>query len=779
MILMPANAALVVLGIQGSTKLQLNGQTTKTETSARVKPLYVAILVIVTLAAIAWAFMQWNNRHSQTDLTNSAKQQAENVASALAGTISRYRQTIANKEHNPLAISSLPGFDSVHTINRSDLADSSMLAKQHGYAALDMLKKAFASATSPAAEMWKPGAKESKIILAWPISKEKPVEQVLLAYISPQFISAAADQVNTGAIINLQLVQGNDSGPVLYEKSQQTKSLELLNIPVTGTIWQLRYAVQKVNAGITTAQYIAAVIALCALAFALVYLRNLPRKEKAKAVTTETEQPQPKQRIAAKPKSEPTYSEVDSTFVPPAKKGDYLVPPEIFREYDIRGIIGEQLDSNSAELIGLAFGSLCVERGIPSVAIAMDTRNSGQEMTNALARGLAQSGCDVVDLGLVPTPVMYFAIEQQVCKAGVMVTASHNPANYNGFKIILDNMPLQGEELTALHQRIEDNNFTNGSSKTWQQDLREEYIKHICSNIKLKRKLKIVVDAANGATGELAPKLFECLGCEVTPLYCDADGDFPNHAPDPSQPENLIALEKAMLAEKADIGFAFDGDGDRTAVVGNLGQAVLPDHTLMLLAGDILQREPGADILYDVKCSSKVATHILANGGSPIMWKPGHTRMKSKMRETNAMLGGEYSGHFFIKERWSGIDDGLYTATRVAEILATSNYDITTLVSQLPPINATPELIAHTDEGSHHAIMRAIIAHANFEDARVVELDGLRVEFSDGWGLVRASNTSPALTFRFEADNDKAMANIQSRFRQLLQPLAPDLALPF
>jgi phosphomannomutase/phosphoglucomutase len=385
----------------------------------------------------------------------------------------------------------------------------------------------------------------------------------------------------------------------------------------------------------------------------------------------------------------------------------------------------------------------------------------------------------VLDIGQAPTPLLYFAMATQPVQAAVMVTGSHNPSNYNGFKIVIGDRVLDGDELQALRRRMIEGAFSRGKGVVERQDLVGAYVEAVLQEVQLARPLKVVVDAGNGVAGDLAIATFEALGCEVIPLFCEPDGSFPNHHPDPSQPDNLASLMLEVQAQQADIGFAFDGDGDRLGVVDDNGGAVWSDTVLMLLAADVLGRHPGVDVLYDVKSSRHLASFILSHGGRPIMWKSGHSRMRAKMLETGALLGGEFSGHLFIKERWFGFDDAVYAATRVLELLALDPRGANEVFADLPSSPATPEYQLPLEEGQSASLMRALDAHKVFDDARLVELDGLRVEFANGWGLIRPSNTTPSLIFRFEADDEGALEQIKARFRDLLRRVAPDMQAPF
>ncbi len=468
------------------------------------------------------------------------------------------------------------------------------------------------------------------------------------------------------------------------------------------------------------------------------------------------------------------------TPTPATAAGQSSPPPEsIFRAYDIRGIYGETLNEDHAYEIGRALGSLVFENGEQQVAVGRDVRRSSAPLAEALVRGLMASGRDVVDIGVVPTPVLYFACFQLGSGSGVMVTGSHNPPEYNGFKFTIGGECLSPEQIVALRERILSGNLLQGHGTYRQQDMLPAYQQRVLGDIHLIRPLKVVIDGGNGSAGDLASELLRQLGCEVYALYCEPDGSFPNHHPDPSDPANLQALMLQVQAVEADLGIAFDGDGDRIGVVDGHARIVWPDQLLMLLANDVLLRNPGADIIYDVKSTRHLAPYVLSNGGRPIMWKSGHSLMKAKMRETGALLGGEFSGHIFFKERWYGFDDALYAAARLLEVLASDSRPPSELFDELPSSLSTPELRVGLAEGASFLLMRRLKELAHFPEARVSNLDGLRVEFEDSWGLVRPSNTTPALVFRFEGDSDAALERVKDRFRALLGEAAPHVTPPF
>jgi phosphomannomutase/phosphoglucomutase len=451
----------------------------------------------------------------------------------------------------------------------------------------------------------------------------------------------------------------------------------------------------------------------------------------------------------------------------------------IFRAYDIRGVIGKTLTNATARMIGHAVGTLLRERGLTEIVVARDGRLSGPQLAAELIKGLRAAGADVIDIGAVPTPVLYFATFHLNAGSGVMVTGSHNPPEYNGFKIVVGGETLAEEAITDLYARIVEGKLATGSGGIQVMDVSNDYVERISGDVQVERRLKVVVDAGNGIAGGIAPQVLEAIGCEVLPLYCEVDGNFPNHHPDPSDPENLADLIVTVKRLDADLGLAFDGDGDRLGVVTRNGEIIYPDRLLMLFAIDVLNRNPGAAIIYDVKCTGHLQDLILRHGGSPMMWKTGHSLIKAKMREEDAELAGEMSGHFFFRERWFGFDDGIYAAARLAEILGASDRKPQDVFDELPKGVSTPELKVPMQEGEHYAYIAKFRERAAFPGARVSTIDGVRADYPDGWGLVRCSNTTPNLVLRFDANDQAALTRIQETFRAQLLALDPTLNLPF
>lgn len=456
-----------------------------------------------------------------------------------------------------------------------------------------------------------------------------------------------------------------------------------------------------------------------------------------------------------------------------------LLSKSIFKAYDIRGTIDKTLDADVAFAIGRAFASAALAKGEKTVVIGRDGRLSGPSLAAALAKGLQASGVDVIDLGVVATPMVYFGTNVLGATSGIMVTGSHNPPDYNGFKMVLAGEAIYGDTILALYDRIVAKDFSEGQGSYSTHDIKTAYIERIVSDVKLARPIKIAVDCGNGVAGAFAGDLYRAMGCEVIELFCEVDGNFPNHHPDPAHPENLQDLIRCLQETDAEIGLAFDGDGDRLGVVTKDGQIIYPDRQLMLFAADVLIRNAGAQILYDVKCTRHLAPWIKQHGGQPLMWKTGHSLVKAKLKETGSPLGGEMSGHVFFKDRWYGFDDGLYAGARLLEILSKVG-DMTNTLNTLPQSSSTPELQVKLNEGENFAIIAEMQKTAKFPGAtEIITIDGLRVEYPDGFGLARSSNTTPVIVMRFEAETPEALVRIQAALKQAILAVKADAVLPY
>lgn len=463
----------------------------------------------------------------------------------------------------------------------------------------------------------------------------------------------------------------------------------------------------------------------------------------------------------------------------PAAAGVEL-PPEIFRAYDIRGVVGKNLTKENVELIGRAIGTEALAAGQQTVIVARDGRLSGPDLSRALIAGITASGRNVIDLGMVPTPVLYYATKVLGTQSGVCLSGSHNPPNENGLKVVINGETLHAERIQALRERIARGDFSTGKGTVQEQEVASRYLSEIVNDIVLARPMKVAIDTANGVTGKLAPELLRQLGCEVVELFTEVDGNFPNHSPDTSKPDNYKSLIEAVQSQQAEIGIALDGDGDRIGVVTPKGEIIWADRLMMLFARDLLNRSPGADIIFDVKCSRELAKLISQHGGRPLMWKTGHSLIKAKLKETGAPLAGEMSGHIFFNDRWHGFDDGMYAMTRLLEILSLESADADAVFATLKTGVTTPEISIPVTDQSKFPLIEKLQAKANeFSDGTPVIIDGLRVDFEDGWGLVRASNTGPTLVARFEGTNDAALARIKDQFKQQLLAINPQLRLPF
>jgi phosphomannomutase/phosphoglucomutase len=462
-----------------------------------------------------------------------------------------------------------------------------------------------------------------------------------------------------------------------------------------------------------------------------------------------------------------------------------ITPKEIFRAYDVRGIVGDTLTLPTVREIGRALGTLVLRAGEKTLVVARDGRLSSNSLQKALCAGILSTGCNVIDIGMVPTPILYFATHFLKISSGVMITGSHNPPDYNGFKIMLSGKALYGEGILALYTLIQEQAFSQGTGKNARKEIIGTYIDVIKQDVQLRRPLKVVVDCGNGAASVVAPLLYETLGCTVIPLFCEVDGRFPNHHPDPGQPKNLQHLIQTVHQHQADIGLAFDGDGDRLGVVDNNGNIIWPDRQLILFAQEVLSSYPGAGVIFDVKCTRHVAERVVKCGGKPLMWKTGHSLIKAKMQETGALLAGEMSGHVFFKDRWFGFDDALYAGARLLEIISKeiSGKTVAEMFDLIPNSVATPELHINVTEHNKFSSVEKLVDLAQrqdvFEDAKMSTLDGLRVDFEDGFGLIRPSNTGPYLILRFEGDTPEVLLRIQAAFGCLLRAVEPQWELPF
>jgi len=455
------------------------------------------------------------------------------------------------------------------------------------------------------------------------------------------------------------------------------------------------------------------------------------------------------------------------------------INPAIFKMYDIRGIVATDLTADTVRLVGQAFATECNKQNIKEVCIGRDGRLHSKELSVALTEGLNAGGCDVIDVGMVPTPVLYFSTHHLNTGTGIMVTGSHNPPEYNGLKMSMGGKTLYGDDITGLYNLIESADFNKGTGNYREEALLDIYLDRIVSDVKLARPMKIAVDCGNGVAGVIATELFKKLGCEVTELFCDVDGTFPNHHPDPSKLENLTDICASIKEHDLELGLAFDGDADRVGVIDDKQNVIWPDRQMILYSEDVLSRVPGALIIYDIKSSYNLGKEITKMGGKELMWKTGHSLIKAKMKETDAALAGEMSGHIFFKERWYGFDDGLYSAARMLEILSKKEGSASEIFNALPDSYNTPEIQINFEEGEHHVFMDKFKNTADFGGAEISTIDGMRVTWDKGWGLIRPSNTTPCLVLRFEAEDENSLSEVQENFRKQLLATDSSIKLSF
>ena len=648
--------------------------------------------------------------------------------------------------------------------------------REFGYAKAAQLMAAQSAEGVPLAQSVSYGNGDRRLSLVMPLGP--PQQAQAWAWVELPFapLRERFDAISpAGGRIDLR--QGDDHGNVqLFSHGTSSAVAEPTSKPVAGSVFSVGAGLPDAFIVLPRVWPLAALLALLGLGAGGFLLRlRLVRRE---PVMDEPEEvPLPERTPAPAPARSPAPPAAASPAAPVA-----AVDPSIFRAYDVRGVVGKSLNKDVARALGQSIGTLMGEKGLREIVVGRDGRLSGPELAGALADGLREAGIDVIDIGAVPTPVVYYAAYRFNTGCGVAVTGSHNPPDYNGFKIVVGGETLSEGAIQDLYQRIASGALESGGGGGLRQvDVAPDYIEKIVSDVLAERRLKLVVDCGNGIPGAIAPQVLEGVGCEVIPLYCDVDGTFPNHHPDPSDPHNLEDLILSVKRTGADLGIAFDGDGDRLGVVTQAGEIIYPDRLLMLFARDVLSRQPGATVIYDVKCTSHLKGQILDAGGSPLMWRTGHSLIKAKMRETGAELAGEMSGHFFFKERWFGFDDGIYAAARLLEILAgdLQGRSPQEIFATLPSSVSTPELKIELDEGEHYRFMDKLRQQANFDEATLITIDGLRADWPDGWGLVRASNTTPVLVLRFEADNAAALKRIQQVFRKQLLAVDFKLKLPF
>lgn len=684
------------------------------------------------------------------------------------------------------------------------------------YASLDMLDQAqSATATkAPDAELHMPGSERAHIVIVRRVTDaDGNLIGLIHASLSPALLQQAlADLENIAGYLEIKQFVSDTAPVVLFRQGEAAYKQNIVSqtVPVPDGNWTISYwpptAGSATDAGGRLLPVVAIGLVVLLLGSLLLKRRrsagrrgsedyggavkafidgahpslgklipDLPRGKNDKAAADSSVP-------VAEPERDDITRVVTPAAAPPAAKAETIeVPASIFRSYDIRGLVETELTPPVVEQLGRAIGSEARARQQQGVIVGCDGRLSSPTLVEALSQGLRAAGIDVIDIGLVATPVLYYATHYLEAKSGVMITGSHNGPEYNGLKIVLGGETLSGDTVKALYQRIQEQDFTSGNGARQTADITSDYIRRVTEDIPvaLGNAFKIVVDCGNGAAAKIAPQVYRAMGHDIVELYCEIDGNFPNHHPDPSQPENLQDLIAKVKETGADLGLAFDGDGDRLGVVDGDGNIIWPDRQLMLLARDVLSRNAGAPIIFDVKCSRYLKAIIQSAGGKPLMWKTGHSLIKSKMKEVNAPLAGEMSGHIFFKERWYGFDDAIYTGARLLEILAKHEDRPTTVLAELPDGLSTHELRIGLPETRHAEVMQALKDQLSGESGELITVDGLRIDYSDGWGLIRASNTSPYLVARFEAENQAALERIQSTFRNAIQTVDPTLGVPF
>jgi len=655
--------------------------------------------------------------------------------------------------------------------------------REFGYAKAAQLMSAPDAEGGPPVEAILKGAGDRRLTLVAPVgTTQKPQAW---AWIELPF-APMADRFDSVTVSSgrLRLNQSTDRGDnleLVANGSVSAVDVEPAGKPVPGSTFNVVAVLPGAYIVLPPSWPLAALLTLVGLGGGAGLFWLLTRAGKQSRAPTLEEQTL-SDIVEAQPKPEAVKPAPAPVAKPAPAPTQVNVDPAIFRAYDVRGVVGKSLTPGVAKLLGQSIGTVMREKGLREIVVGRDGRLSGPELAGALADGLRLAGIDVIDVGAVPTPVVYYAAYRFNTGCGVAVTGSHNPPDYNGFKIVVGGETLSEGAIQDLYQRITTGALESDGGGTLRLvDVVPDYIERITADVQTERPLKIVVDCGNGIPGAVAPQVLEGIGCEVIPLYCEVDGSFPNHHPDPSDPHNLEDLILSVKQTGADLGLAFDGDGDRLGVVTRSGEIIFPDRTLMLFARDVLSRQPGATIIYDVKCTGHLKGQILDAGGSPLMWRTGHSLIKAKMRETGAELAGEMSGHFFFKERWYGFDDGIYAGARLLEILAGDIEGRTPeeIFATCPKGVSTPELKVEMAEGEHYRFIEKFREKANFGEATLVTIDGVRADWPDGWGLVRPSNTTPILVLRFDADNEQALKRIQDVFRTQLLAVDPALKLPF
>ncbi|MBX3687772.1 MAG: phosphomannomutase/phosphoglucomutase [Dokdonella sp.] len=764
-----------------------------------------AILLVVGAIALWQAWLIWSVQRGSAQADVARAQVAAQIAAQVRSDQDAIAQALANPEIQQ-ALQQADGREAaaaalrrllpaatdaeLYSSNLDEVLSGDLRAL--GYAKAAALMQAKINPAQPLAEMRREHDGSEQLMIAMPAQVDGKV--VAFAVVEQPF-APILDTFRRTRVhdVRLDLRQGDGRGDALIATIGDVSAYTSTDVGevIAGTRLRIGKADAERFLLLPRAPFLLLFIGLVATAAglaalwvrkvgmrqALESLQRRPREEGSQLTMTEVL----REEAAAAAGAAKTAVAAPATAAAKAPSGPVQIDRSIFRAYDIRGVVGKSLSVDIARLIGRAIGSEARERGLEEIVVGRDGRLSGPDLSKGLIDGLKTCGLRVFDIGAAPTPLTYFGAFHLRTGSCVSLTGSHNPPDYNGFKIVLGGETLAEDAIQGLYKRIVEQAFVGGDGSVQTIDISGDYTQRIADDVQLGRRMKVVVDCGNGIAGAIAPQVLEAIGAEVTPLYCEVDGTFPNHHPDPSDPHNLQDLILSVKQVGADIGLAFDGDGDRLGVVTAAGEIIYPDRLLMLFAMDILQRNPGATIIYDVKCTGHLQPLILQHGGSPLMWRTGHSLIKAKMRETDAAMAGEMSGHFFFGERWYGFDDGIYSAARLLEILAGDLEERAPaeIFATLPKGVSTPELKIEMREGEHYKFMEAFKDNAIFDGARLTTIDGVRADWPDGWGLVRASNTTPVLVLRFDADDAAALARIQAIFRKQILATDDTLKLPF
>ncbi len=789
-------------------------------------------LVVVLMIVLVWVFGSWrvlesDHEHLVQGLATTAGNMAQLFEARVGGEESALKLLAQDAELIEALTAQrdvaqvqdrlkqqLPAADALLVIPANMDQDLLLKTLLGSYLALNLHERAMETGAVPAVETLKT-ANDSEFMIAVPIRQRQQVLGTLFARYQMDLMGNSLRQLQLGnGVIGLeQVIDG--SHIVLASSPGFKHEIAGTSLPVKNTLWQIRYGVTD-SAGWDELLPLSALVIIALLFIYLVFSKQQKKlalaikadmgtalslmdatikgtgaplvrpkiTESAAALVLLGQQARTSFNLAREAgtggnevglRMRHSRQAVEPDHSPSADE----LPEEIFLANDIRGVSGKTLTVSMAEQLGMAAGTLALNAGETGILVAYDARSSSDELESALVAGILSSGCDVVELGLVPAPLLYFAAQILPYGSTVMVTGGHNPVEYNGFKIAIDGKSLVAGELLALKKMVESGNLRSGTGKLQIQDLSDQYIDQVKEDIQLLEPRKVVVDGGNGAGGPLLVRLLRDLGCEVIELFCDPDGEFPNHFPDPADAENLSALAVEVQAQGADFGVALDGDGDSLALVNEKGEQVATDFLIMLLATDIIQRKPGSDVIYDVKSSGYLASYILANGGRPVMWKTGHALMKNRMRETGALLGGEYSGHLYIRDRWYGFDDAVYATARLLELFSMNSQPVSTFFSPLPKGISTRTLEVEMPGKQAGLLLQELAQQLVADAVDIIDLDGLRLEYSDGWALIRLSNTMPRLVFRFEGRDQSALENARIHLRGQIQRVRPELALPF